>query len=311
MINSSNVVEAIDTASGSIAVLSSREALLALEEEIKAMPQVDIPAAHLFSGNIYARGILIPAGTVLTGRMYLDDHIDLMVYGDMTVTSDDGQKRISGFNLIEGKSGKKRAGYAHTDTFWITFCKCDEMTEDYYMNSLTTEGCDEVEQLLIRRRIVDSSVIEVAFTGGDYESFESGYLAASGMITKIQADLEDFELMARETGFSVDTIRSESEIDIDLSDLAVDGVFVAPSNIQGNGLFTDQCYTENQDIMLARVGGMRTIAGRYANHSIEPNAEFYLLGDDLMLRATQAIDGDEITVDYRNSIQFRGESCQA
>ena len=81
---------AIDEASGVLSNPNIRASILRLEEEVKLMPQVELPVVHRFSGGIYAREITIPAGVVLTGKIYLDDHFDVMVYGDVTVTSDEG-----------------------------------------------------------------------------------------------------------------------------------------------------------------------------------------------------------------------------
>lgn len=310
MINVDNAVSHIEDVCGDVFDPSIRGKILALEDMVRAMPQVDLPLAHLFSGNIYARTILIPKGTVLTGRMYLTDHIDLMVYGDMTVTSDYGTKNIKGFNLFEGKAGKKRAGYAHKDTLWITFCACEEMTEDYYMTKLSIEKTEDYDKELIKRRIIDELVIIEAFKGGDYEGFKAGYLAGSDKITKLEADRMDFSLMAGEIGISEAKIRRESEIDIDMSSLECEGVYLDDSPIEGKGLFTNNSYNEGDDIMLGRVGGERTIAGRYTNHSILPNAVFVLVGDDIMLMAITPINNQEVTIDYRESFKLRGESCQ-
>lgn len=41
----------------------------ALESLILQVPQVDLQTKHELSGGVYARTILIPAGTVLTGSI--------------------------------------------------------------------------------------------------------------------------------------------------------------------------------------------------------------------------------------------------
>lgn len=93
-----------------------------LEQQVLALPQVDLRTEHVLSGGVYARTIYIPAGTVLTGATHKKDHVNV-VYGDITVTTDEGPRRITGYHVIPTKAGSKRAGYAHAATVWTTICE--------------------------------------------------------------------------------------------------------------------------------------------------------------------------------------------
>lgn len=316
MINQDNVVAMIQNACGDVSTTEGRSKILDLEDEIKSMPQIDLPVRHLFSGGIYAREIFMPKGTVLTGRMYLVDHIDFMVCGDMTVTTDNESKRLSGYNILPSSAGKKRAGYVHEDTLWITFCSVEEETEEYFLTHVAIEDSEKFEQSLLERRIIDESVIRRAFIAQrsyketEYESFKRGYLASSGKLTKEEADRLDFELMAKDMGVTVEFIKKESEVTTNLVDIECDGVFLASSPISGTGLFTKNTYQPNDIIMFARVDGKRTMAGRYTNHSIRPNAVFVRHGDDLQLKASKLISNEEITLDYRESAKLGRVICQ-
>lgn len=94
-------------------------------EELEAVmlecEQVEIPVEHLFVNGMYARKIVIPAGTMLTGRVHKFGYVDIMLSGDISVATPDGVKRMTGYNILEGKPGRKRAGYAHEDTHWVSF----------------------------------------------------------------------------------------------------------------------------------------------------------------------------------------------
>lgn len=310
LINSNSVIECIEDSCGDVFDPSVSASILALEDKIRELEPVNMEANSLFSGNIYAREIHIPAGTVMTGRVYLVDHIDVMVCGDMTVTSDEGTKRITGFNVFPSKAGKKRAGFAHENTRWITFCACEEATEDYYFSHLTTENLADYEQNLIKRLIVDERVIVEAHCNiphaCDYNAFKLGYLSAKGKLLKEEADLMDFELMAREIGVDESVILSETLIDDDLITDCPDGVYVAVSTIEGQGLFTQNTYSQGDEIMMGRIDGRRTIAGRYTNHSILPNSGFIMKGSDVCIVALRDISREEITIDYRESYRLRG-----
>ncbi len=100
---------------------NERAKIEALESHILEMPQVDLGTTHCLSDGLYARTIYIPAGTVLTGAAHKKDHINI-VQGDITVSTDDGMKRLTGQHILSTKAGHKRVGYAHADTTWTTIC---------------------------------------------------------------------------------------------------------------------------------------------------------------------------------------------
>ena len=101
------------------AALPSGDQLAELERLILAVPQIDLQTQHELLGKVYSRTIYIPAGTVLTGATHKKDHINI-VFGDITVSTDDGMKRLIGHHVIPTKAGIKRAGFAHVDTIWTT-----------------------------------------------------------------------------------------------------------------------------------------------------------------------------------------------
>lgn len=116
----------------------TNDAVTELERQVLAAPQVDLRTEHALTGGVYARTITIPAGVVLTGALHKKDHINI-VEGDITVTTDDGPVRLTGYHVIAVKAGSKRAGFAHSDTKWTTVCHTelidieaieDEMTDD-------------------------------------------------------------------------------------------------------------------------------------------------------------------------------------
>ena len=102
-----------------LAPLASPEKVRALEAALLDLPQVDLHTQHLVHGKVSARAILIPAGTVLTGALTNCDNL-CIVLGDITVTTDDGARRVTGFAMLPARAGYKRAGIAHADTWWIT-----------------------------------------------------------------------------------------------------------------------------------------------------------------------------------------------
>ena len=304
-------MELLESVSGELSLLSVREKIEALEDEWKKYPQVDVPMKDCFSGGIYLREILIPAGTLLTGKIYLDDHFDIMVAGDVTVSSDDGVKRLTGFNVFPSKQGKKRAGYAHKDTHWITICK--SQAKSNHLDNITVDSFAEFDDKINKRKnYISESEIKKVFTsqkshrGSDYKAFRSGYLLGSGKLSKIEADREDYKKVLSEFGFTEELARSQSENESDQISCAGD-VIVKTSEIEGQGLFADKLFRKGELIMIARVGDKRTKAGRYANHSINPNAVMVESGTSINLVALKDIDYSEITIDYRMALELQVE----
>lgn len=137
---------AIVAAVSSIDITERRGKINALEQAMLKEEQVTIDVDHRFNGGIYAREITIPKGTLLTGRIHKFDHFDIMLSGDISVSTDTGEvKRLTGLNIMEGKAGKKRAGYAHEDTHWITFHCAEERNPEEMYEFLTCGSFEELD----------------------------------------------------------------------------------------------------------------------------------------------------------------------
>jgi hypothetical protein len=138
---------AIVAAVSSVDIQERRDKINALEVAMLQEEQVPIDVKHRFSGGMYAREITIPKGTLLTGRIHKFDHFDIMLSGDISVSTDTGEvKRLTGLNIMEGKAGKKRAGYAHEDTHWITFHSAEERNPEEMYEFLTCGSFEELEE---------------------------------------------------------------------------------------------------------------------------------------------------------------------
>lgn len=110
-----------------------------LERAALELPQVDLATSNLVHGGMCARTIFIPAGTVLTGAQTNIGNI-CVVHGDITVTTDEGVKRLTGFHVLPAVPGFKRAGVAHADTYWTTIWPT-ELTDIHAIeNEMTSEA---------------------------------------------------------------------------------------------------------------------------------------------------------------------------
>ena len=138
--------------------MPSPEKVRQLESFVLSLPQVDLKTDHVVFGGMCARTIFIKAGTVITGAQTNIGNLCVMV-GDISVTTDEGTKRLTGFHVLSAEAGFKRAGYAHADTYWTTIWPTDltdieqiedEMTEESAMLQTRREGItyEEPERLV-------------------------------------------------------------------------------------------------------------------------------------------------------------------
>jgi hypothetical protein len=128
--------------------LPTVESVRQLESILLQLPQTNLSTQHLVHGGMSARTIFITAGTVLTGALTNLDNI-CVVCGDITVTTDDGAQRLTGFHVLPACAGAKRAGHAHADTWWTTL-HCTDLTN---VADIEDEMTDESDSLGTRRRL--------------------------------------------------------------------------------------------------------------------------------------------------------------
>lgn len=252
----------------------------ALESVMLEQEQLDILTREHFINGMYGREIVIPAGAMLTGRVYKDGYLDIMLSGDMSVATPQGAKRITGVNIMEAPPGRKRAGYAHTDTHWITVHRTDQLDPGDMLDQLTFFSRDEYRRHVQVR---------------DSESYQSVLEAVGMSEDQVQAQVQDeSDQVTMPPGYA--------------------NVFqVAPSDLHGLGIMALEPKEIGEHIGPSRVGGMRTPLGRYTNHSAYPNAVMQPLDNgDVAMVACRAIQpGDEITVHYAVTINaMQEELCR-
>lgn len=80
----------------------------------------DLPIEHFIDEGVYIRSMMIPAGVVLTGKIHLEDHICMLLIGELSVMTDDGIKRVSAPFIFHARANIKKIGYAHSDCVFTT-----------------------------------------------------------------------------------------------------------------------------------------------------------------------------------------------
>ncbi len=104
----------------------SREQLCKLESALRGL-DTDIaenfPLQHHFAPGTYAREILLPADSLVVGKIHIHGHLNIISRGLVSVATEfgvvtyDARERPVTFASLPGT---KRAVYAHEDTIWTT-----------------------------------------------------------------------------------------------------------------------------------------------------------------------------------------------
>lgn len=248
-----------------------------LEDASLEQEQVDLSLKEMLIGNLYVRTILIPKGTFLVSKVWLSSYVDIMISGKIAVMTPDGVNTIEGHNLLRGKAARKRCGYAYEDTVWITVHQTDDFTLRGIEDRMTVSSVD------------DAKAIKRLAANIDYQSM----LESLGVTDEeIQPGVTDEETLVKNECLNT---------------------YISDSDIHGDGLFASVFFKRGEVITAAAVDGLRTMAGRYTNHSCRPNAQFvYKDANNAIVVALDDIYADqEILIDYRSNINTLGRlSCQ-
>lgn len=113
--------------------------IMAIQHELQSLPAADFPVSHFFAPGVYVRAMLIREGHCLTGAVHTTDHLSICA-GDLTVLASESEEalRYTGFHILFSRKGVKRAGFAHSDTFFATIHPTEE-TDIAKLEAMLTE----------------------------------------------------------------------------------------------------------------------------------------------------------------------------
>lgn len=266
-----------------------------LEKEMLGMPQADCPVAHHFGPGIYIREVTLPAGIFAVGHAQKYEHLNIMLTGKVAIVDDGAVRVLEAPMIFTGKPGRK-VGYVLETCVWQNVYA----TEETDIDTLEAYYLDKSENW----KAYDKEQSEIAHALN-------------------QHNRDDYAQVLKEFGFDAATARQQAEDESDQIDMptafkAV--VQVRDSNIEGKGLFLSWHIAAGQIIAPARIEGKRTPAGRYVNHSVNPNC-MYVADEkgDIYLMSLRDIEGckggdcgEELTVNYRQALTLNLElsTCQ-
>lgn len=101
-----------------------------LEHLIATLPPVETVTEHLFGTGVYVREMVIPAGTVITGKLHKTRHIFALVKGECSISTPDGPRLIAAPFVCVSDPGTKRAVLTKTECIFLNIHQTDERDVD-------------------------------------------------------------------------------------------------------------------------------------------------------------------------------------
>jgi hypothetical protein len=244
-----------------------------LEQALLQMPQADIVTVHSFPPGKYERKIIIPPRCVLTGAAHKTDYTVRVEAGTISVNTEGGIKTFTAPAEFQAKAGIKRAGAVHAEeVVWV----------DIYDNP---DDCLDIAALEERLYVVP----ECGLGETRRQTAEAAKIDFARFMAQIGLSEEVMDRIVN----ADDLIPMPEGVPVE----------VRTSIIHGSGLFACRAFDAGATICPGRLGGHRTPAGRFTNHSPTPNAAPVKVGDDIYAVALRRIaSGEEVTVDYRDSM---------
>ena len=90
----------------------------------------ELPVKHHFSQGVYGREMVIPKGTIVTGKIHKYTQLNILLCGELSVLTEDGVKRIKPPFVVVSPPGTKRIAFAHEDSRWLTIHGTEETDVD-------------------------------------------------------------------------------------------------------------------------------------------------------------------------------------
>jgi hypothetical protein len=270
-----------------ISVMRELEAIrldpIAFGKMLEQEPQVDCPVTHHFGPGLYIRSVEMKAGDFLVGHAHKTTHTVLVLSGQAVIFTADGVKQIdASFAPVIFT-----AGPGHKAVKCLSACQWANI----FPNPSDCRDIETLEQMFLD---TSAAIDDVEFKASAHQEDREDYLRAIAEVGLTDADAQ--------------AISEREEL------VGVPGEFawrlsVRNSPIAGKGLFLSVSAAVGETIAPATVNGIRSIAGKYVNHSASPNCKYERIGGETWLVAIRRIEGskggspgDELTVDYRQSV---------
>lgn len=104
----------------------SSDQLRAIHDVLRTVEPVELPTKHYFAGGMYCREGVIPAGTVIVGKVHKTEHFIMVLKGRITVWTETGRVELCAPFIGTCPASVQRMGYAHEDTVFVNVHRTDK-----------------------------------------------------------------------------------------------------------------------------------------------------------------------------------------
>ena len=132
----------------------ARNNIFALEETMKNMDGYDpggkesCKITHHFAPGVYAREMWMPTGCLITGKIHLTEHLNILSQGCVSVSNKGESIFMSAPHTFVSPVGTKRAIYAHEDSTWTTITVTELTDPDQIEEEIIVETVEQLDALI-------------------------------------------------------------------------------------------------------------------------------------------------------------------
>lgn len=133
--------------------LSLRSKIDEFEESLRALPNQlaveELKLNHFLTDNgLYAREMLIPAGTIVTGKIKKEEYISVLSHGHVTEVTEAGMRTLKAPYTMVSYPGTKRIVWAHELSVWVTIHATKQTTLETIEEDVIASSHEDVPSLL-------------------------------------------------------------------------------------------------------------------------------------------------------------------
>jgi len=103
---------------------------------------------HFTDNGMYAREIILPAGSLVVGKIKKEEHISVISAGFVTEVTEEGTQHIKAPYTMVSRAGTKRVVLAHETTVWTTIHFSKETDIDKMVDDIAVDSREQYENLL-------------------------------------------------------------------------------------------------------------------------------------------------------------------
>jgi hypothetical protein len=133
--------------------LAERADILKLEGTMKVMDGYEdgdglCKITHYFAPGIYAREMWMPAGYLITGKIHMTEHLNMLSQGRVSVSNQGSSITMEAPHTFVSPVGTKRAIYAHEDSTWTTIHATDLLDPEEIEAEIIAETYEQLDNMI-------------------------------------------------------------------------------------------------------------------------------------------------------------------